>query len=406
LFENPQIKNTTRKRTIAIGLLFASTLAWFYIVNSFLRKISNGLDPNLYYIGILLLAISIVASGILGSIVSERLNRRKFLAIWICFGLFTSFSIAVFSGFTFFLILCVMIGVSFGLGFPACQAFLTESVNVEKRGRATGVTFGFTFILVVFILSAVGSLNVGLFEFVITLVLLKSIGFIAIFIDPCERETGPIAKWSSILKSREFLLYGSAWMIFQLANGITIWGNFSQAFKSVQEISEVLQLLAIISAAFLGGFLADRFGRKQPMIIGLLGLGLSYAFLGLMSHEAIVYLTYMTVEGFALGMIFVVYLQVILGDISAKSGSKERFYALGGLIIPFSMAAIFESTQQWYSITVPVNLLTAILSVVILLSVIPVLRAVETLPQQKIQERKLQEHIRKVEKIVKESKEN
>jgi len=404
LIENPEVNSANRKRTIAIALLFASTIAWFYVINNFLRQISGELDLNFYYIGILILAIFTVASGILGSLICERMDRRKFLVIWICFGLVTSASIAISNGLASFLIINSMIGISFGLGFPACQAFLTESVSVEKRGRMAGVIFGFTFVIVVLIVALGSALELDLLGLVIVLSLLKASGFIAVVIDPCERQRGPIIRWSSMLKSREFISYGAAWMVFQVANGITILGNFSQSFGSVKEIAFVLEPLATIFAAFIGGFLADRFGRKPPMILGLFGLGISYALLGLMYQEAIVYLIYTVLEGFALGMLFVIYLQVILGDISSRSGSKERFYALGGLLVPFLITGVVEGIKQWYSISVPMNLLTAVLSVVILVSIIPILRAPETLPQQNIQERKLKDHIKKVEKLVRESK--
>jgi MFS family permease len=406
LAENPKIQSESKKRNISIALLFASTLAWFYILNSSLRTISGDIDPNMYYAGILILCIFLVASGIFGSLVSEKVGRRKFLITWICFGLITSISIAIFNGLIFFFVLSAMIGVSFGLGFPSCQAILTESVSIEKRGRTTGLIFGFTFILIAFALTFSGSLSIGLFGLVILLVLLKAIGLIAVVIDPCKREKGPITTWPSILKSRAFIFFGAAWMIFHFSNGITILGNFSVVFKSVQGIAEVMQALAVIVAAFLGGFLADRIGRKLPIFIGLMGLGINYALLSLISQEPIVYLTYMTVEGFALGIIFVIYLQVILGDISANSGSKERFYALGGLLIPFSFAAIFECLRQWYSISLPINSLTAALSVVILLSAVPVFLAPDTLPQQIIQDRKVKDHMKKLEKILKNQKEH
>ena len=404
MFRNKRMPGKPGKKTIAIALLFSSTLAWFYIFDSFLKQISGEVNPDLFYARILVLGIFTAASGIVGSLICERIDRRRFLIIWISFGIFTSISIALFSGPVFFFILNAMIGISFGLGFPACQAFLTESVSIEKRGRAAGVTFGFTFIIVVLTVLSAGSLGIGVVEVAIVLSLLKAVGLIAVIIDPCKRESGPITAWNSIIKSREFYSYGIAWMVFQFANGITILGNFSQAFPSVVEIAAALQLLASIIAAFLGGFLADRIGRKQPMFIGLITLGASYALLSLMYQEVFVYLIYVIIEGFALGMIAVLYLQVILGDISSRSGSKERYYALGGMLIPFLIAAIFEASQAWFALAIPINWLTAILSVVILLSVIPVIRAPETLPQQNIQERKFKEHIEKVGKLVEESK--
>jgi hypothetical protein len=48
--------------------------------------------------------------------------------------------------------------------------------------------------------------------------------------------------------------------------------------------------------------------------------------------------------------------------------------------------------------------LSSILSIIIFVSIIPVLRATETLPESTIREKEAREHIKKVEKLVEESR--
>ena len=91
------------------------------------------------------------------------------------------------------------------------------------------------------------------------------------------------------------------------------------------------------------------------------------------------------------------------GDLSVL-GLREKFYGMGYILpiaIMFSLASvpvtkIFPRGSE--------ASFSQILSLLIFLSIIPVLRAKETLPELKIRERRLKEHIEKVRKVVSESK--
>jgi MFS family permease len=205
------------------------------------------------------------------------------------------------------------------------------------------------------------------------------------------------------LTSRAFASYAVPWLIFQLANGISLFVRIPDPLKSLATYGQALQFIAAIFAALISGFLADYIGRKQPILIGLIMLGASYAFFGL-TLTTISYFVYLTVEGFAWGLIVVSYMQVVLGDLSSGSGSKERFYALGGILIPLFTYAIFSVAQDWSKFTIPANQLSTVLSIAILASVIPVIRAPETLSEAKVRTRKMKEHVEKVGKLVEESR--
>jgi len=110
----------------------------------------------------------------------------------------------------------------------------------------------------------------------------------------------------------------------------------------------------------------------------------------------IYYITY----GVAWGFLFTLYLAVP-GDLS-YSGSKEKFYALGTMM-PLIVYMSLSAAPQFLNISVSANILSPILSIILFLSVIPVFRATETLPENMIRERKLKEHIQKMQKLVQES---
>ena len=131
-------------------------------------------------------------------------------------------------------------------------------------------------------------------------------------------------------------------------------------------------------------------------------LGVSFGILGLATSPLSLFV-YLTISGFAWGFLIVVYLAVP-GDISLP-GAKEKFYALG-IVLPLIIYAGLGASAMLLNIVAPANSLSSVLSIIIILSVIPVLRAKETLAGEKITERKMKEHINNIGKLVLESKKN
>lgn len=392
------------KRLIAVALLFSNTLLWFYIFHYYLLDaLLRVPGVDLFYIGLgkVFFYSFAVFSGIAGSLISERVERRKFLWCWLAIGFLTTVSLTVFRGLEFSLLSSLFLGVSFGLGFPTCQAFLTESTTFEERGRVAAIVIFVSFVTLALILLFAQEL--GIMGLVLICAALEGTSFLALFIDPCQREIGSIKPWLSIVTSRAFASYAVPWFIFQLANGILLFGSLPSEFNSVATTGLAFEVIAAIFAVLISGFLADFVGRKQPIMIGLLMLGISYAIFGLASTP-LSYFVYLAVEGIAWGLIAVSYMQVVLGDLSSGFGSKERFFALGGIMIPLFTYTVFSVVQEWSNFSVPANTLSSILSIVLLASVIPVLRAPETMPEAKARARKLREHIEKVGKLVQESK--
>jgi MFS family permease len=206
-----------------------------------------------------------------------------------------------------------------------------------------------------------------------------------------------------ILRSKTFGSYAIPWLIFNIANGLLSFGKLSDQIENIKILGTALEFFATIFTALAAGFIADRIGRKQPMMAGLVVLGIGYAFFGLVNSQDS-YIVYLIVEGIAWGLIAVIYMQVILWDISANSGSKERYYALGGIMIPFLTRTVFLVGQEISGLTVAANSLSTILSIITFLSVIPLLRAPETLPENIMRERKLKKHVKDVGELVSKSK--
>ncbi len=387
---------------IAVTLLFSNTLLWFYIFHVYLlNELLLSFGEDFFYVGLgkMFFYGFAVFSGLVGSLIAERVERRKFLWSWLTFELLATVTLVFSQGAEFALVSSVLLGASFGLGFPTCQAFLTDSTTFDERGRIAGIVFFVCFGTLVPILLFAPKL--GIMGLVFVCIALAGTSFLTLIIDPCHRKKGPIKSWLSIATSRVFVSYALPWLIFQLTNGIALFADLPTEVMQVATFGKALQGIVTVFAVLISGFVADYLGRKQPMLIGFLLLGGSYAILGLTVSPAS-YFFYLAVSGLAWGLLVVSYLQVVLGDLSSKFGSKERFFALGGILIPLFTYTIFSVTQEWTKFTVPANTLSSILSVAVLASVIPVLRAPETMPKDKRRQRRFREHLKKVKKLVEE----
>ena len=129
-------------------------------------------------------------------------------------------------------------------------------------------------------------------------------------------------------------------------------------------------------------------------------LGIAYALVGL-NLTPDTYFFQMILSGLAWGILIVIY-NIIPGDL-ASPGSEERFYTLG-LLIPFILYAGINGAGRFFILEAPLDLFSTFLSIVLFLAVIPLLYAKETLSESKIQMIRIQDHIKKVGKTIKEAK--
>jgi MFS family permease len=339
-------------------------------------------------------------SAIVGSLISRRINSRKLLLSWITLGVISTALLAVFQGIFLTLLSSILLGFSLGLGFPCCAAFLADCTATEERARVSGIVILLTFIMAFIATAAISILNIGLLAGIIVSLVVRSTSYVALFLDDCKRPIEKEKSWSSIIGDREFAFYLFPWIMFNVTAGIVWWMiPQSSEYAPFVAIGTVLRMVCVAIFGLVSGVVADYFGRKQPIVIGLVMLGTSFLLLGLVPSPPTV-LIYLLTSGIAWGSFLAVYLAVP-GDL-AFSGSKEKYYALG-TVLPLIIELGLSNTTSSY---VPANELAPILSIILFLSIIPILRARETLSEGKMYERKIKEHVKKVGKLVKESKKN
>ena len=111
-------------------------------------------------------------------------------------------------------------------------------------------------------------------------------------------------------------------------------------------------MIAIALAGILLGFLADKFGRKQTIILGL-GLFAINSYLFLLGNTFAFFLSLMVISGMSIG-VFKSGALALIGDITKSTkdhtstmNAVEGFFGVGAIIGPFVVTYLFKSGIDW-----------------------------------------------------------
>ena len=405
-----------RRKLASVTLLNLGALSWFFVFNNFLEDIFQVLTPNVLnwgsYIGNSLFFGAIIFWSITISFISNRINRRKLLFTSIILGIFSTILLGLLEGTFFASITSFLMGSSLGLGLPSSMSLVSDCTVFDNRGRVSGIillsTFivGFVFMLLTQILNPnIDTLGfTDVWGFILLLVVLRSISLFGLIMEKCDNH--PIALTKTRLKIstyKDFFVYLCIFLLFGIASGLA-WNLIPNKFQPQVDFGSSIRFILIAIFGVLAGILADKFGRKQPIMVGLGALGIGFLMLGFDMSETSV-IMYMILSGITWGSFFVVFL-AIPGDLSLPD-SREKFYALG-YILPlfgqFILATIPAETLISFGLTT--NQIAIILGVCLFLAIYPLQRSKETLTESKKQERKMKEHLEKVKKLVEEETDN
>lgn len=392
------------RRFVAATLLVSGTLAWFFLLNMYLGNILESLtqDSFLVNFGQFLFYAFGVFSAIAGSLINKKIDRRKMLWLWIAFGVISTILLSISQGTIFSLISSILLGLSLGLGLPSSMAFLAESTVIEERGRVAGLTILGTFIMAFLTGAVITFLGSGIVTAIILCTIVRSTSFLTLVLDKCDSKKETEHLRLSKPNYKELIFYLFPWIMFVIAAGFASNMILAQGTDYLSAIStgKVLRYATIALFSIVWGVTADRIGRKQPIIIGLIILGFSFALLGFAMSPLSV-LIYLAMSGIAWGSFFTIYL-IIPGDLSIPS-SREKFYALGTISPLIIFMGLSISPISSIFTIISVSAFSQILSILLFLSIAPVLRAKETLLEFKKRERRMKEHVHKVGKIIHES---
>lgn len=399
------------KKLFAITIINAGTLAWYFFISylSFeilFQNLTNNI--TLIHFGEVLFYFFAAFAAIIGSSVSNKINRKKLLMVWIFSGILSTTLVAFVHGEIFIWILGPLLGISLGLGFPYSLSLLADCTESEQRGRVSGILLLQTFVMLAFGTLVDMLINSWFIGILIILIILRVTSLLAFFVDECEpccksidKKNSKRGTWLGILTYRRFVLYFVPWMLFMVAAVITeyiLWPPLKVDLKLeiAFQIGYPLHYVGTAICGIISGIIADRVGRRPPTVIGLILLGTSFVFMSFIINIYTIFANLMAV-GMAFGFLMVVSIAVP-GDLAFPK-SKERFYALI-LVLPLAVYGGLGAITRVLGYTGPREFILLILIIVLYMLIIPVWTSEETLSSEKMRQRKLKEHLQKVKELV------
>jgi len=381
---------------LVFGLIF-NVFTWFFFLTSVITEIIDNYEMTGAPVIWGALYLSIVTFSIIGAVVSKQVNRIKFLKHWILFGAIASLLPAMINDFTVtnLAVVSVILGASFGLGMPSCLAFFTEATRVDNRGRVAAITF--------LLASLVGPLLTVTFDYLsfsiifIICAVWRGSGLLVHGIKSNKQEDSPEipeTSFVSILRSRPFLLYFGAWTMFCLVDAMETQIVTNALGVRLYETMEIIEPIFASVFILVAGFMCDWIGRKKIVLSGFVSLGAAYAIIAFLNGLGdVIWYPYFVVDGAAWGIFYITFVFILWGDLS-QHAHKEKYYALGS--VPFFLSYIIP-----YFVNLPSADLTTAFSVAaffLFLAVLPLISAPETLPEKKMELRRLRSFAEEAQK--------
>jgi len=153
-------------------------------------------------------------------------------------------------------------------------------------------------------------------------------------------------------------------------------------------------------AMLAGGLLCDRIGRKRVVIYGFVSLGIAYAIIGIAPLFTIAWYFYLVIDGIAAGILWITFILILWGDLS-QPNTREKYYVIGSF--PF-LARNMLPLLVPFAVLVPANAAFSVASFFLFLAVLPLMYAPETLPEKKIELRRLKSYVAQAKKLTQETR--
>jgi len=395
-------KNVFPKVPLANTILLVNAFAWYSCVPVVLNEImevvafTSNETLMLYTISFCGAVISIL----LGAFLVGWFGRRNlFLLCWTLSGFVCSTIPILPSVMTVMnaLIVSLLFSVSFGFGLTAAMASFADSTVPENRARSGAIVLLSMFLGTVILRS---TMTANIFMDSLILACWRALSLIAfVFISLKKVNIDIVTEPSliSILKERSFVLYLIPWTVFSLVNYLAWPINAKVYGEELINISALTESIIAGAFAIVAGLVSDVMGRKRVILAGFILFGLGYAVIGIYPSNIISWYFYMVVDGVAWGIISVIFLLTLWGDL-AHNKPSEKYYAIG--ILPYSLSSFMRLTVGSFIVErISPYAIFSFAAFFLFLAVLPLMYAPETLPEKKIRERELKQYVEKAKKI-------
>ena len=382
-----------------IIILLVNVFTWYYMTPQIIYGImeSNGITDSQEMIIWSGFYGSIAISSIIGVIISKKINRLKFIYTWIAIGIATSIFPIIFNSFTWIdcFTVSILLGTGFGLGIPTCLSYFADSTKLENRGRTSGIIM-----VTAYMTTAILAIPINGLEAPTNLIIFagwRSLGLIVLLLHPNEKIEGSKRKmersFSEVIKDKTFGFYIIAWIMFCLVNQIV--SPIVLLMGDIIYVQPMITPIFISISSIIAGILADKIGRKKIVMYGFISLGIAYGLIGIFPSYPLIHYFFLIIHGISTGLLFVTFLLTLWGDIS-QSGFREKYYAIG--ILPLFITYILGLNLEKYILEFPVESIFSIAAFFLFIAVFPLLYAPETLPEKKMELRRLRSFAEEAQK--------
>ncbi len=395
-------ENVPHKKQIALQSVFLvlNTIIYYFLATIIFQDILSNLSLNFLQVQLMwviqfgTLAISLIV----GAMLMKKIKRRKLFTLWTIIGVFSPAPLLAlnFAPTAIAMLFAILFALSTGLGMPNCMEYFKRSTDNGNRGRYAGL---------ILLLGGVGLFSLRLagsaFEIAIfVLIIWRLAGLFGVFLvkpfkDSVEKSNN--VSYGEVFSQRAFILYLIPWLLFSLVDYLSIPVQVTILGQSTVTFLQIIENIISGVCALAAGFLIDRFGRKQAAIGGFALLGLSYAVLGLYPNELTSWYVYTVFDGITWGILGVLFVFVIWGEINQHS-SSDKYYAIG--ILPFFFSRFLGLVLTNY-LSVSITSSYALFSFIaffLFLAVLPLVYAPETLPEKLMKDRDLKSYVENAKK--------
>jgi len=249
----------------------------------------------------------------------------------------------IFASESYFLIAVCLLGWFYGIFLLRFFMSFSELTMIRERGRIGGL-IGFISILVMSSLTVVSLV----FGFIGSVVLCSLLSICLLFtarlatIDPAKSTSEKTFSLKiSYSRDRDFFLYLMPWVIYNLLNAFLGRYETTSLIDRLQlPFIPMMILLNVTSCigALVGGLIADIYGRKKSLGIGLTSYGIGGAFCGLIFlgiQDSLLIFLLFALNGLSWGIFLVLYFLVVWEDLSNMN--NRFFYYIGVVFYPLSI---------------------------------------------------------------------
>lgn len=386
-----------RDFALVFALLF-NVFTWSYMIITAIGSIP--VDPVIRSSFSAVFYIGAAGASLSGGLLAERMKRLRLLYFWTILGTLSSFLLVLVNSVTigYLSIIFIFLGISFGLGMPSSFAYLADNSTVENRARISSLILlvaNLGTFPVAILFSTLGAAVNAVF-----LTVWRGLGLAVLLLmkprEPGHSDRQKRASFASVLTDRPFFLYLLPWTMFCLIDTLekSLLINFIN--PDLQALMLIVEPLVAVPLMLISGLLADRIGRKRVVIYGFISLGIGYAVLGLAPTMKEAWYLYFVVDGIAWGIFYTILLLTVWGDLS-NHYTREKYYAVA--TFPFVIRSTFPLFLTPVVSSVSANAAFSLASFFLFLAVLPLMYAPETLPEKKIELRRLKSYIEQAKKL-------